>query len=241
MKTFKKHVSLHFLKRQFQCIYCDYSAPSFCFVLTHRTLHHRPNNNLLYMQSLENIEKMSIFKRELDKNLIDHELYSRMYEFSKDFSFNILKPFSCDLCPFSCIDRSTFTLHLSKHANQCEYKCFFCSFSDANKEELKSHIEIHFNFTSSLPQSQNFRNELLTKIFEKFPLDIEAIEWEKCMEFEEFNPENNEKSESKDSANNSTLYCKYCFRCFLSKHHLMKHQDSHVSHSLFLSQALKPS
>ena len=60
---FQRHVELHGSRQRFTCDFCDYSVPSKNLLAQHRKLHLMPNQNLLTIQSLSNLQYLTEVSR----------------------------------------------------------------------------------------------------------------------------------------------------------------------------------
>ena len=53
------------------------------------------------------------------------------------------KPYKCDLCYYSCTQKSNLTRHKRNHTNEKSFKCEICDFSCTRKDSLSMHMRTH--------------------------------------------------------------------------------------------------
>jgi KRAB domain-containing zinc finger protein len=154
---YERHVALHGSKQRCQCQYCDYSVPSNNLLNQHQKLHMTPNQNLLAVQSLSNLQMLSEVPADvalssalppLDKKgtfavSITHD-HMDMYENSSELDVEPKKLYRCDRCPYANVRRDHLLAHLKFHMVKSELACPYCDYSVSKQHLLTQHIGVHF-------------------------------------------------------------------------------------------------
>lgn len=154
---YERHVALHGSKQRCQCQYCDYSVPSNNLLNQHQKLHMTPNQNLLAVQSLSNLQMLSEVPADvalssalppLDKKgtfsvSVTHD-HMDMYENSSELDVEPKKLYRCDRCPYANVRRDHLLAHLKFHMIKSELACPYCDYSVSKQHLLTQHIGVHF-------------------------------------------------------------------------------------------------
>ncbi|XP_061189633.1 zinc finger protein Xfin-like [Saccostrea echinata] len=154
---YERHVALHGSKQRCQCLYCDYSVPSNNLLNQHQKLHMTPNQNLLAVQSLSNLQMLSEVPADvalssalppLDKKgtfsvSVTHD-HMDMYENSPELDIEPKKLYRCDRCPYANVRRDHLLAHLKFHMIKSELACPYCDYSVSKQHLLTQHIGVHF-------------------------------------------------------------------------------------------------
>ncbi|KAK3086615.1 hypothetical protein FSP39_021048 [Pinctada imbricata] len=163
---YERHVSLHGSKQRCQCKYCDYSVPSNNLLAQHMKLHMSPNQNLLAVQSLSNLQLLEEVPADvalasalppLDRKgsfsvSITHD-HMDLYENSPELDIEPKKLYRCDRCPYANVRRDHLLAHLKFHMIKSELVCPYCDYSVAKQHLLTQHIRVHF---CPLPELSNW-------------------------------------------------------------------------------------
>lgn len=154
---YERHVALHGSKQRCQCKYCDYSVPSNNLLNQHQKLHMTPNQNLLAVQSLSNLQMLSDVPADvalssalppLDKKgtfsvSVTHD-HMDLYENSSELDIEPKKLYRCDRCPYANVRRDHLLAHLKFHMIKSELACPYCDYSVSKQHLLTQHIGVHF-------------------------------------------------------------------------------------------------
>jgi KRAB domain-containing zinc finger protein len=54
-----------------------------------------------------------------------------------------VKPFKCDHCDYSTVERSHLKVHIRVHTGEKPYKCTYCEYATAQNSTLKIHLKRH--------------------------------------------------------------------------------------------------
>ncbi|KAK2152521.1 hypothetical protein LSH36_326g04078 [Paralvinella palmiformis] len=147
---FEKHILLHGSKQKYPCEFCDYSVPGYHLLLQHKRLHLMPNNNLLNVQSISNLQRLPEIPADVataaqigrhDLQVHDHW---DLYENSPDF-VEPKKLFRCDRCPYTNSRRDHLLSHLKFHMISSDLRCPYCDYSVSKVHLLNQHIKVHFS------------------------------------------------------------------------------------------------
>ena len=163
---YERHVALHGSKQRCQCMYCDYSVPSNNLLAQHTKLHMKPNQNLLAVQSLSNLQLLEEVPADvalasalppLDRKgsftvSITHD-HMDLYENSPELEIEPKKLYRCDRCPYANVRRDHLLAHLKFHMIKSELICPYCDYSVAKQHLLTQHIRVHF---CPLPELSNW-------------------------------------------------------------------------------------
>lgn len=184
-ESLQKHITLHMNKRMYECLYCNYSVPTYYYLLEHMKLHQNPNPNLIYAQSTNNLQFIDSQEHSDASHSVNN---TNLYENSRSFLSVPAKAFKCSYCPFSSRLRIFLIKHLKGHMNQYKHRCIFCTYSSDSQIELKKHCQVHFSLPGSdmnaYPESghmnssdgkviacQEFNNTFMEGIYAQFNLD----------------------------------------------------------------------
>lgn len=154
---YERHVALHGSKQRCQCMYCDYSVPSNNLLNQHQKLHMTPNQNLLAVQSLSNLQMLSdvpadvalssalppIDKKGTFSVSVTHD-HMELYENSPELDIEPKKLYRCDRCPYANVRRDHLLAHLKFHMIKSELACPYCDYSVSKQHLLTQHIGVHF-------------------------------------------------------------------------------------------------
>ncbi|XP_041375200.1 zinc finger protein Xfin-like [Gigantopelta aegis] len=186
---FQRHVELHGSRQRFTCDFCDYSVPSKNLLAQHRKLHLMPNQNLLTIQSLSNLQYLTEVPADValasalpavdDKKpvtiSVTHD-HLELYENIPESELEPKKLYRCDRCPYANVKRDHLLTHLKFHMIRSEISCPYCDYSVPNHQFLTQHIRVHF---CPLPEFSEWltQNGQTDRIQKEEQLDIsEALE-----------------------------------------------------------------
>ena len=184
-ESLQKHITLHMNKRMYECVYCNYSVPTYYYLLEHMKLHQNPNPNLIYAQSTNNLQFIDSREHSAAGHSVNN---TNLYENSRSFLSVPAKAFKCSYCPFSSRLRIFLIKHLKGHMNRYKHRCIFCTYSSDSQSELKKHCQVHFSLPGSdmnaYPESgrmnssdgkviacQEFNNTFMEGIYTQFNLN----------------------------------------------------------------------
>lgn len=116
-----------------------------------------PNQNLLAVQSLSNLQMLSDVPADvalssalppLDKKgtfsvSVTHD-HMDLYENSSELDIEPKKLYRCDRCPYANVRRDHLLAHLKFHMIKSELACPYCDYSVSKQHLLTQHIGVHF-------------------------------------------------------------------------------------------------
>lgn len=159
---FERHLELHGSKQRYLCDFCDYSVPSNNLLSQHQKLHLLPNQNLLAVQSVSNLQHLpeitadvavasflSAYNPEKEKTISVTHDHMELYENHPDPPDEPKKLYRCDRCPYANVRRDHILAHLKFHMVRSELACQYCDYSVSKSHLLTQHIKVHF---SPLPE-----------------------------------------------------------------------------------------
>lgn len=163
---FERHLELHGSKQRYMCEFCDYSVPSSNLLAQHKKLHMMPNQNLLAVQSILNLQHLP----EVPADMMLASSLPRVTDSKEPVTYNIThdhmdlyenaeqdteprKLYRCDRCPYANVRRDHLLAHIKNHMIRSELACPYCDYSVAKQHHLVQHIRVHF---SPLPELSNW-------------------------------------------------------------------------------------
>lgn len=137
LNSYNIHSQMHGLDRKYICDYCNWSAGRMNLLTQHRYVHaSEPNFNTyrderVFLNNGTNKEKLMTTIPVVDNNIV--AVKGRKFK----------KTYSCKQCPYTSMNKQSYTYHRLLHSVRAKYTCSVCSYSNGQWKQMNSHMGLH--------------------------------------------------------------------------------------------------